>query len=845
MTLRASRILESKFLHAILIAAGGLLLTLAILQLPITVFYQNTRPGMPFQTVRMTEQGTVVDVPSGLSEEQTPFRRGDVITRIDEFYLDSVRRSEWKVTDRISRLRLGDTLHVRILRDGRAMNLIAPLNHTRAATSGRYVSALIYLYNVVSPILSVLIALIIIIRRPRKRESVLFFLFSWCISLVLLLSHTLAHFMPWWRLTIEYNRYIMDAAWVLFFPALLHFLLIFPEERFLRRTRWLRNLIVYTPFILYAVVEYTARYAFKLEINRTMLWADYIVYAVLPFAGIAILVSSLRRATTPVSRKAILTVLWGFACYAIGNAVNGAQKVIHYDTFLPAGWTDFVVMGSILLLSFSLPLSFGYAILRYGFLDVQVIFKRTTLYAVLAGIVTVFFIALYALLRLSSDALSSVEVMFVSVIVTGVIAISLSMVKDRIEHALDKRVFREEYRVNTALHELSRGMLHFLDRESLLAALTRDLPAILKLNSACVMALDESGEIARLAGNDVPVKHLAYLAAMPAFKAGLRGDVPIVVNALPGAVYNRELHVAFTIASGNGQYIAVLLGEKTSGRPLTSDELDLLRTVADHAALGWKNADMTEEMKAQERIKKEIEIAQTIQAAMLPASTPEIPGYDLAASSTPAREVGGDFFDFLNRSDRAFGIVLGDVSDKGISAAMVMASAISTLRFAAEEETAPRDILGRANSRLFRDTHRHMFVAVFFGMLDPKTDVLTFTNAGLPKPLLFRGDDSFVIDWSDNGKHFPLGTQQEVEFHQQSLQLEAGDILVLYTDGVMEARDVNDEEFGVKRLRDVVRARADCTAEEIRKAVCEQIAAFTGKTELFDDLTLIVLKVVQ
>jgi sigma-B regulation protein RsbU (phosphoserine phosphatase) len=276
---------------------------------------------------------------------------------------------------------------------------------------------------------------------------------------------------------------------------------------------------------------------------------------------------------------------------------------------------------------------------------------------------------------------------------------------------------------------------------------------------------------------------------------------------------------------------------------MTSDEMEALEKVADHAALGWKNAALTEEMKQQERIKQEIEIAHTIQTSMLPTETPELPCCDIAAVSLPAREVGGDFYDFLRQPGDRLAVVMGDVSDKGVSAAMVMASAISTLRFAAEEADAPREILARANHRLFHDTHRHMFVAAFFGVLDMRTKELLFTNAGLPKPLLTRDGESFLIDWSDNGQHYPLGTMADIDFHQQSLPLQAGDILVLYTDGVVEGCNVHDEEFGFRRLRDVVQASVALPAAEIRDAVCREVNAFTGRKELFDDLTLIVLKI--
>jgi serine phosphatase RsbU (regulator of sigma subunit) len=376
-----------------------------------------------------------------------------------------------------------------------------------------------------------------------------------------------------------------------------------------------------------------------------------------------------------------------------------------------------------------------------------------------------------------------------------------------------------------------------------LSALTDELRSILHIRSITVVTLHGTrGDSAILAGDDIPSGQLQSLAAQPGLLERLEHQDVVVLGALAGVSPEWQTSTVFPIAQSDGELVTVVFGERESGKPLSTDELSVLDSVARHTALGWKNAAVTEEMRAQERLKKEIEIAHSIQAAMLPSRMPDLPGYDVAAESHPAREMGGDFFDFLPTAQDRFAVILGDVSDKGVSAAMVMASSVSSLRFAAEQEREPREALAVANHRLFLDTQRHMFVAALFGVLDVGTGEFVFTNAGLPKPLLHRGGEGYLIDWSENGLHVPLGMRNSIEFHQQSLTLEHGDILVLYTDGVIESRNAQDEEFDVKRLRDVVRRLADASAGEILDGIRAEVAAFSGKVEPFDDITIIVLK---
>jgi serine phosphatase RsbU (regulator of sigma subunit) len=842
--LEKPRFLESKLLSRSLTVFGFFLLLITLLQLPLSVFFQNTRPAIPFRIVKVTTEGLLV-APSALAQlaKRSAIRERDIITALDGVPVDSASLTMTTLSDLFGTARLNDTLHAELLRDGQRMTVDLVLLQTRGEAHGAIMSFTLYIVDSVAPLVILLIALVVLLRRTGNREAALYFLLSASMAVYLLTSSPLSMYIPWWSAWRVGTLLVSTTGIVLFFPFLLHFLLVFPEERRIRGSARLRNGIVYTPFL--ALLGFVFVQEFVLQVREST-WVSLVVnygfIAPSPFIGAAILLSSYRRARSAITRKVIKTLMIGILLFGLSFAIIITLSFYGTEWQVPGAVILYATIAAWAVGTVALPLSFGYAILRYGFLDVRVIFKRTTVYAILAAFVALFFIAIYLLLQEFIDIFNRTELLFVSVIVTGVLAVAVTMLKDRIQHFVDARLFREEFRVATELRNLSRAMVNMLNRDELLEALARRLPATLGLRGASVLGLDEHGEAAHLAGDRIDADPLRALTAHAQFRRTMADGDVLVLNRLPGFSPRPDMNAAFPVAAHDGETVTALLGERRDGKPLSSEVLELLRTVADHAALGWKNARLTEEMKEQERIKKEIEIAHSIQAAMLPLRTPDIPGIEIAAVSTPARDVGGDFFDFVRTADGKTGIVIGDVADKGVSAAMVMASSISTLRYAAELDTSPSRILGRTNSRLFVDTHKHMFVAVFFGVLDLESRALVFTNAGLPKPLLQRGGESFLLEWSDNGHHYPLGTQPQVEFHEQSLPLEEGDILVLYTDGVVESSNVHDEEYGVKRLRDVVRLSSHLSAEDMKRRIVDDVAAFSGRKELFDDLTLVIIK---
>jgi DNA-binding NarL/FixJ family response regulator len=245
----------------------------------------------------------------------------------------------------------------------------------------------------------------------------------------------------------------------------------------------------------------------------------------------------------------------------------------------------------------------------------------------------------------------------------------------------------------------------------------------------------------------------------------------------------------------------------------------------------------------QELLTRELVMAGRIQADILPEEAPIIPGWDVAAVLQPARETSGDFYDFMPLSVHKWGLVVADVTDKGMGAALLMALTSTLMRtYAARFPTLPAFTLSTVSERILSDTRGGMFVTAFFGILETHTGRFIFANAGHPPGYLIslkKGRET-VDRLVRTG--MALGVSEDARWKQKSLRLEPGDVLVVYTDGITEAADQTGKSFGEERLLEVILARSRARAEEICSAVLEEVRRFTGSSPRQDDIALVVIK---
>jgi sigma-B regulation protein RsbU (phosphoserine phosphatase) len=300
-------------------------------------------------------------------------------------------------------------------------------------------------------------------------------------------------------------------------------------------------------------------------------------------------------------------------------------------------------------------------------------------------------------------------------------------------------------------------------------------------------------------------------------------DIPVIFISALDATQDKVK--AFT--AGGVDYVT---------KPFQVEEV--LARVETHLAMRRLRKQLQE---ANEKMERELALAGEVQASFLPRELPTIPGWQVAVTLKPSRETSGDFYDFNLLPNGRLGILVADVVDKGAGAALFMALSWTLIRtYAAEYPTQPELVLSAVNHRILADTHADQFVTAFYGILDPATGVLVYCNAGhCPSYLVSAQANNEVRALHRTG--MALGVVQDVTWAQEYVQLVSGDVLVLYTDGVTEARNAQGAFFGEDRLIESVRADLGHSAQDIQDAIMADIRTFANDAPQSDDIALAVI----
>lgn len=271
----------------------------------------------------------------------------------------------------------------------------------------------------------------------------------------------------------------------------------------------------------------------------------------------------------------------------------------------------------------------------------------------------------------------------------------------------------------------------------------------------------------------------------------------------------------------------------------TLEDQRLLAIIAGQSAQIIENARLYEEEKAYASMREQVKLAYQIQLDLLPKSEPDIPGYEVAASSIPAQVVGGDYFDFIPLEDGTWAICLGDVSGKGLPASLLMANLQATLRGQTIIDSSASDSVLRSNKLMHRSTDPEKFATLFFGVLNPEANTLSFCNAGHEIPFVLTGDGE-PARLEKGG--MALGVMEDFPYEEDSVSIAPGEVLVVYSDGIPDATNEFDHPFGVDRLISLARQFREESAKQIMDNIIQAVQEHEGDTDQLDDLTLVVVK---
>lgn len=414
-----------------------------------------------------------------------------------------------------------------------------------------------------------------------------------------------------------------------------------------------------------------------------------------------------------------------------------------------------------------------------------------------------------------------------------------------LEHIEDVQRTRLEIHLIT---QIALKLSNVLDLQEVLALIVDSLKQVVDYNAAGIFVVSEDGRLVEgefqrgYENQDRGKVHQKFDQGLMGW--AMKHKVPIVVTD----VMRDPRYFPARPQTRSEMVVPMFTGGKVLGCfNLESDRLaafshrdaDHLMTFASHAAVAIERTRLYKEILEKQRIEKELALARRMQRELLPRSAPKFDKFEMAGVNLPSEMVGGDYYDFIHLTEKDLGLVVGDVSGKGIPAAFIMASLRAALRIEAFSHYAISTILSRVNDFLFESSDPERFVTAFYGVLDTKTGILTYANAGHNPPILLRNDGrtEFLTEGGMLLGAFPNGL-----YHEFRLQFQSKDVLVLYTDGASEAEDGSGEQFGWERIAEIARNLAPQGPREVIRSLLRSIRQHSGKAGLQDDVTLMVIK---
>ncbi|NIM19897.1 MAG: SpoIIE family protein phosphatase [Candidatus Latescibacteria bacterium] len=639
---------------------------------------------------------------------------------------------------------------------------------------------------------------------------------------------------------------------ILGFPVVfLNFFLIFPDwiHPIRGRKKLFRSLFLFAiPLVIYLVDCYLVIRQFffmpKSEGIVTLILAVTTLY-IAAYLVASLVIFIRNYVASPSAQKRRLRIV-------IAGTVAGIVPflaVLVWRQISPGTYT----LGesiSVLCLAF-ISISFAYAILKHGAIELYVVMRKSLVYAFLTGaIIAVYYMVVHMLgdfftreFNLSRSGFTIFAILVLSIV--------FAPARDRVQRLVDRVFFRGDYVYKEEVVEFNRQLSKKLGRDDIFNCLFDRVERLLGPSYVAIYTKrgqeDFSLEKATGASPSLPKTITANSFLARYFS---RYRKPLMVEYLDKVWEQRNFDsdsrafltatkaaVCLPIVSLEDVIGFVLLGEKRSELPYSRADAELLQTFAEHLGVVLDNATLHEATMEQERLMKEVLVARDIQLSLLPKAPPRHPSIDIVGQMLSSREVGGDYFDYFLLDSNNIALAVGDVSGKGIPAAMLMFSLQAVFKnIALKDQLPPGELTEALNRYLCENAESGQFATFFYGVIDLKNSMLRFSNAGHCPPLLVKRD--YTDRLSEGG--MMLGVERDRKYKEGRVQINVGDLVCLYTDGITEQKKSDtEEEFGESRLIEFFRVNKFMPPESLQEALFDQVTAFGGGRQ-DDDITTVI-----
>src|SRR5438105_1571105 len=669
---------------------------------------------------------------------------------------------------------------------------------------------------------------------------------------------------------VEHLAYL----WEFFFPTLFLFASMFPQEHALVRTwrrrrgglRWIPSFawLVYLPHAAHFVMLFLASgfppalqvskiaslklvtpllrlFGLTLDLFLSVHQALFsLVNLVFGIAAIALLIDSYRRTRMPRLRQQLRAIGLGLAAclvlYALGSLIPTLVD------FRISTWTRSLLTAAALTVGSG---SIAFAIVRYKFLDAKLLARRGILYSAATALLVGLYLLIVVQLNRLLTGVSNLDPRVIQPVFLVFALVAFQPALSALENMLDRVLLRDPGDHRAVLRNLGREVMTTLELETLLTSAIRTIAESLLLKRAFIVALPREGIIVRIgAGDPIDAEDQARLrdclSRLPVEEETIRlAELPEAPDSLGRELLVDRLRLSLAIPlRWRGEMVGgLLLGDKITGTQFTAEDVSLLSALAGQMSISLQNALLVRDRVEVARIEEEMRLARQIQRSFLVHEFPAMHRFEVYAVNIPSKEVGGDLYDLVPLpNDDGFVIAVADVAGKGVPAALLSSMLQASLRTQASSVPSVAEILRNINSLVYRGTAVHQFATFFIARVD-RRGRMTFSNAGHNYPVVGRfGGGDLLLDRGG----LVLGIMEAVDYEEDSIQLETGDRLVLYTDGITEAANVDQELFGEDRLREVLRALpaglpARGGARRIFRALSDLLDGAEGRVPAIDE----------
>ncbi|HEY3990958.1 MAG TPA: GAF domain-containing SpoIIE family protein phosphatase [Acidobacteriaceae bacterium] len=763
-------------------------------------------------------------------------------------------------------LRPGETLRVLVRRiDGtvhRAFIHAVPRGPSPAHSNPEWMIRLLF---AAPPLICLLIGYWVAAARIRDPNA-------WLLLLLFAAPSAISDTQNWWPgMWVVWLGAWYNLLQYLMVPALFLFGIYFPERwRADRRYPWAKWLIL-APlsacFLMLCAIFAIQNYAAP-EMGhwsaRASIWFNRIVdplnLACVVLYVVAVL-DKLRSATTADVRRRMQVLAFG-SIVGLGSLLLVFVLLPHFG-IAPNKHLWITLPGY--LLFFAAPFSFAYVVVVQRALDVRILLRMGTKYALArySLLVAEFAVVGFILIRFVVPLVRHKENLPVTIPVLILVAAVLiklftshDSISSRLQRWLDRKFFREAYDAELVLSELSDQARRFTEARPLVDTVTRRISEVLHVSSIAVyLRQGHSFGLEHCIGgaDDVPkrfeessstVRNLAR-SNQPAtlYRENPDGWFLLADDRERRALDTLRAELLLPLAGRDKLLGFISLGPKRSEEPYTPSDLRLLQSVSTQAGLALEISalvhSLASEAARRERIDREIEIAREVQERLFPQQLPTLPGHSIHGACRPAQGVGGDYYDVLSLDDGSLGLAIGDVSGKGISAALLMASLRASLRGMTMDGPADLAVLmSRVNRLVYESSATNRYATFFFSIYEPAPRLLRYVNAGHNPPYVLRNSEVHALD----GGGPVIGLLPDAIYEECRLLLEPGDLLLAYTDGISEALNLQEQEWGEERMLAAARARLPENASTILRHIVTEADRFAATAPQHDDMTLLLMK---